>query len=138
MFSYVQIDISWTESIYSSKLLKNSSVFLPTVYNQFYYYEAIEIKVVRTGVYTLHSNSTADMYGMIYNDVFVPSDATVNLYKKNDNSFFDNQFQLNVLLHANRQYVLVATTSRPEQIGYFSIIAIGFNNVTWNRLSKYS
>ncbi|CAF1088909.1 unnamed protein product [Adineta steineri] len=123
------IDISSTiKSQYSSALSIYSSVFTryqspsPTSY---YFYQSIQINVVKTGIYAIASNSTMDTYGYLYNDTLNPLVPYQNLMLYNDNAAPNSQFMFIITLQAMKQYTLVVTTYGAITTGTFSIIALG-------------
>lgn len=93
--------------------------------NTFYYFQAIEITISTTGVYTIASNSSMDTFGYLYTDNFIPAVPTVHLISSDDESAGNHQFMLNIMLQAYTKYILVVTTYTAVTTGSFSIIATG-------------
>jgi hypothetical protein len=102
-----------------------------------YYYEAIQVNVITSGSYTFSSNSSFHTYGYLYTDHFHPFNPSENLLSRDGVGCYNNQFKLVAPLQSNATYVLVVTTSDPSVTGEFSIIVLGMNNITFNRISKY-
>jgi hypothetical protein len=102
-----------------------------------YYFEAIRMSVVTNGVYTLSSHSTIDTYGYIYQDSFNLFNLSENLLSNDDNSCNNNQFKLINQLQIHTTYVLVLTTYYTDEIGNFSIIVTGPNEVILSQISEY-
>ncbi len=124
--------------MYSSALTTSSPTYQRTgCYGSSYYYEAIEVKVVNSGYYTLRSNSTINTYGSIYNDTFNPFSPTVNLLLEDDGRCLGDQFKLTMVLQANTKYILVVTTYFSNVTGAFSIFVSGRNNVNFNHIGEY-
>jgi hypothetical protein len=78
-----------------------------------------------------------DTYGYIYEDNFNPLDPFKNLPLHDDNSCTNKQFKLIVELNNSATYVLVVTTSRPNEIGNFSILVSGSHNINLNHNGEY-
>ena len=78
-----------------------------------------------------------DTYGFIYRNTFDPLNPSENLLQAEDDSSFDFQFRLNILLSGNMTYVLVMTTYQLKETGPFSIIIQSANEVILERLRKY-
>jgi hypothetical protein len=102
-----------------------------------YYYEAIQVNVITSGSYSFSSNSNVDAYGCFYKDHFNPFNPSENLLSQDDEGCDNNQFKLVAYLQSNATYVLVVTTYFSNRTGKFSIIALGMNNITFNRISEY-
>jgi len=102
-----------------------------------YYYEAIQVNVITSGSYSFSSNSSVDTYGYFYKDHFNPFNPSENLLSQDDDGCDNNQFKLVAYLQSNATYVLVVTTYFSNRTGKFSIIALGINNITFNRISEY-
>lgn len=136
--SYLIADSSDSQSLYTSELNSSSPTFMRTAcFGEYHFYEAIEMKVIETGNYSLGSNSSMDTYGYIYENSFNPTYADENLLSEDDQSYRNNQFKLVIRLQVNTTYILVMTTYSPNIRGMFTIIAIGPNNVSFNHFSKF-
>jgi len=127
---------SVVQSIYSSALSGNSSIYMRTGCG-IYYYEAIQVNVNETGTYSLLSSSNIDTYGFIYKNSFNPANPSMNQLSQNDNGCGNNQFNLTAQLQSNTTYILVVTTSRPGKKGAFSIVVSGLGNVSLKPISEY-
>jgi hypothetical protein len=120
-----------------------------------YYYEAIQINVNTTGIYTFISQSNTresnmdttdtstfvsqgymDTYGYIYQDSFYPSNPAVNSLQQDDDNAGHLQFRLTVSCRADITYVLVFTTFSGGVTGPFSIMASGPDNVIFNSIDN--
>jgi len=124
--------------MYSSELNASSPTYARTgCLEGNYFYEAVEVKVVETGNYSLGTNSTMDTYGYIYKNSFDPTFVTVNLLLEDDQSYRNDQFKLIIPLQVNTTYILVVTTYSLNVTGMFSVLVSGPNNVSLNRISKY-
>jgi hypothetical protein len=101
------------------------------------YYEAIQVKVVETGCYSLSINSIIKTYADIYKYNFDPFNSSQNLLSQNNNNLNDSQFKFITCLQANTTYVLVIAMNYLNVTGAFSIFVSGPNNVSLNRIGEY-
>ena len=101
-----------------------------------YYYEAVQIKVVTSGYYSLSSISSVYMHASLYESYFNPYDVFQQLLSDNSGGCPNAQFQITAYLKANITYVLVVTTSNKKTVGTFSVLVSGPNNVSFSRISK--
>ncbi|CAF1054208.1 unnamed protein product [Adineta steineri] len=91
-----------------------------------FYYQAIEMNVATTGMYTILSNSIIDTQGFIYNNSFNTSYPDENLMSFDDDGAGSNkQFMITVVLEAMTKYILFVTTYVGNTLGTFSIIGLG-------------
>ncbi|CAF4084707.1 unnamed protein product, partial [Adineta steineri] len=90
-----------------------------------FYYEAVQISVSMTGIYTIVSTSNMDSKGYIYGNNFNASFPDENLLFVDDNMAGHEQFMLTVILDAMINYILIVTTYSKSVIGTFSIIGLG-------------
>ena len=127
------------ESTYSSALsVNNSQVYgRGECISQNYYYEAIQINIIKSDSYTLSSNASIDTYGYLYRDYFNPFNISENLLFENDDECYNRDFKLLAYLHSNTTYILIATTFVPNVTGSFKIFASGPDTVIFNRMSKF-
>jgi hypothetical protein len=124
--------------MYSSALTTDSQTYGRTSCTSLnYYYETIQVNVVKTDWYTLSSNSSLDTYGYLYKDHFNPFNPSENLLLRDDDGCFKNQFRLVTYLQSSARYVLVVTTYYSNVTETFSIVAFGPDNVILNHISKY-
>jgi hypothetical protein len=139
VYGFYEIDAaSEIQSTYSSALTADSQTYSHTECQMAnYYYEAIQVKVIETGCYTLASDSNIDTFAYIYKDKFNSLKPTINLISKDDDSLNNMQFKLTAHLHASITYVLVVTTSYPNVTGAFSILVSGTNNVSLTQTGEY-
>ncbi len=138
-FPCVGTPIGFQSTTYTSALTANSTMYLriERCGELSYYFEAIRMSVVTNGVYTLSSHSTIDTYGYIYQDSFNLFNLSENLLSNDDNSCNNNQFKLINQLQIHTTYVLVLTTYYTDEIGNFSIIVTGPNEVILSQISEY-
>lgn len=114
----------------------NNQIYSRDCDKQKFYYESIQVKVIKSGYYSCLSHSTMDTYGFIYRNRFDPLNPTENLLQAEDDGGSDSQFRLNIYLSGGMTYVLVMTTYLPKETGLFSISVLGTNKVILERLSK--
>jgi hypothetical protein len=145
-------------SYYSGELTVNSGMFSRTGSSESnFYYEAIQINVLTTGVYRISSQSNTsesymdvtnayeftsegynitqvdmDTFGYIYQNSFNPSNPSMNLIAQDDDSAGNRQFAVTLSLRSDVTYVLVFTTYYPSMTGPFLIVTSGPNNVIFN------
>ncbi|CAF0918842.1 unnamed protein product [Adineta steineri] len=129
---------SVVQTVYASKLTTNSSTYLLDCSSSSSYYEAIQVKVSRSGLYTFFSKSNLDTYGSIYKDYFNPSNPIKNRLNYDDNSCNQRQFGFTIALETSITYILVVTTNDYSKIGAFSIFVSGPNNVDLKYISSPS
>ena len=125
------------QNIYSSSLSTNSQIYSRDCDKQYFYYESIRIKVIKSGYYSFPSYSTIDAYGFIYKNTFNPLNPSENLLGAEVSRSSDLQFRLDIALSGGMTYVLVMTTNNIKQTGPFSITVHGLNKVIVERLSEY-
>ncbi len=125
------------QTMYSSSLSTSNQIYSRNCDKQNFYYESIEVKVIKSGYYSFRSYSSMDAYGLIYRNTFDPLNPAENLLQVEDDSGSDLQFRLNIQLSGDMTYVLVMTTNQLKQTGTFSIIALGTDKIILERLSKY-
>ncbi|CAF1137083.1 unnamed protein product [Adineta steineri] len=124
-------------SKYSSELTADSQIYARTLcIKAQYYYEAIQVNVIKDGSYTILSKSRIDTYGYIYKNSFNPFNALVNLMAYNDHSCANDQFRLTVNLEVGIKYILVVTTEAAGNTGAFEIIVSGPTNASLERINK--
>ena len=95
------------------------------------------MKVMKSGYYSFRSYSGVDVYGVLYRGTFNPLNPFENLLEAEDDSDSNLQFRLDVRLSDDMTYVLVTTAYGLQEVQAFWIVALGDNNVTLERLSKY-
>mgnify|MGYP006973174704 FL=1 len=126
-------------SAYSSALSVNNS----QVYGrdkciwENYYYEAIQINIIKSGSYTFSSNSSMIPYGYLYRDYFNQFNISENLLFENCGGCHHRDFKLLAYLHSNTTYILIVTTFESNVAGSVEIFASGPTIVTFNRTSKF-
>ncbi len=126
------------DSVYLSALTISSQKYARTgCYEADYYYEAIQVKVIDSGMYSFRRNSTINTFGYIYNDTFIPFSPAINLLLKDDGKCFNGQFKLTTVLHTNITYILVVTSDSPNVTETFSISVSGSNTVSFSRIGEY-
>ncbi|CAF1244903.1 unnamed protein product [Adineta steineri] len=124
-------------STYQSNLTKNSSIYFPNCIYSSSYYEAIQVKVLRSGLYTFFSKSSMDTYGAIYNESFNPSNPKENRLLDNDEGCRLHQFKFAITLQTSITYILIITTYN-SVAGPFSIIVSGPDVVGLKNISTQS
>ncbi|UJR18100.1 hypothetical protein I4U23_005000 [Adineta vaga] len=127
------------QSNYSSTLTRSSSVYIrPKSYwsTSGFFYEAIEINVATTGMYTISSDSTMDTQGFIYNNSFNPSLPDQNLMSFDDDAGVNKQFILTVVLQATTKYILFVTSYAGNTLGEFSIIGLGPATINFSAINS--
>jgi hypothetical protein len=124
--------------MYESSLTSNSPTYwLYVCEAPHYHYEAIEVNVVLSGLYSFSFHSRINIYANIYTNKFNPISPSENFLAENEDGCSGFQFKFICAFHANITYVLVVTTCSSNVTGNFSIIASGPNNVSFNRISEY-
>ena len=123
--------------MYTSALASNSKMYSRTDCGESQYYEAIEVNVILSGLYSLSSDSIVNTYGYIYKEKFNPVNTSKNLLSQNDNSCNTDQFKLTLDLQVGTTYILVVTTYYANVTGTFSITVSGPSNVSFNLISEY-
>ncbi|CAF0825500.1 unnamed protein product [Adineta steineri] len=126
---------SGLQKSYSSSLTNNSQMYYRDCKKENFYYESIQVKVIKSGYYTFRVSGAIDPYGSIYNNKFNPLDPVDNLLNQDYAHNSDIQLKLDIYLNANIIYVLVMTTFDSKEIGEFSINISGRNEVNLKRLS---
>ncbi|CAF4569530.1 unnamed protein product, partial [Rotaria magnacalcarata] len=119
-------------SAFSSELPFNNLKFARLDYdgevtdNASYYYQAIEVVVSTSGMYTFNSHSDFDTMGYLYDTSFDSSKPTEKLIIEDDDSGDEiHQFGFKLFLEAEHTYILVVTTHLEEQTGSFSVSMTG-------------
>ncbi|CAF4032888.1 unnamed protein product [Adineta steineri] len=123
------------QNIYSSSLTNNNQIYYRDCKKQNFYYESIQVKVIQSGYYSFRGSGYIDPYGFIYKNKFNPLDPSENLFDQDYDRCTDIQFKLNIYLEVNITYVLVITTYESKEIGTFSIVVSGENEVNLDRIS---
>ncbi|CAF4091059.1 unnamed protein product, partial [Adineta steineri] len=127
---------SVVQTVYASELTTNSSTYLRSCSSSSTYYEAIQVNVRTTGLYTFFSQSNMGTYGSIYKDYFNPYNPLENRRSEEDIlcDAFESRFL--IALGTSITYILIVTTRRSNTTGAFSIIVSGPNNVDLKNISK--
>jgi hypothetical protein len=125
------------QNSYFSSLSTSNQIYNRNCDKENFYYESIQVKVIKSGYYSFRSYSTMDAYGFIYRNTFNPLNPTENLLQAEGDRDSDLQFRLNIHLSGDMTYVLVMTTYPLKETGTFSITVLGDNKVILERLSKY-
>ncbi|CAF1357311.1 unnamed protein product [Adineta ricciae] len=125
-------------SIYSSELTVNSPKYCRDYKKPNYYYETLEINVMKNGLYVIWSKSEIDTYGYIYKDIFDPLQPFGNSLTQHSGKCNQHQLKFFIDLEKNTKYILVVTTYYPNTTGNFSVFISGESNATINYFhSKY-
>jgi hypothetical protein len=101
-----------------------------------YYYEAVQINVIKSDIYNFFIDTPNNKYGYLYIDYFNPFKQSENLLLQRNIRCVPQTFEFVLNLHANTTYVLVMITYDLSKAENLSVIASGIGNVTFNRLSK--
>ncbi|CAF3990423.1 unnamed protein product, partial [Adineta steineri] len=117
------------QTVYASEFTTNSSTYFLSSLSSSSYYEAIQVNVRRSGLYTFVSKSNMDTIGFIYNDYFNPSHPNENRLVYNDDSCGAAQFRFTIVLETSITYILVVTIYDSKVTGAFSIFVSGPNHV---------
>jgi hypothetical protein len=137
-FSYRVDDRSVIESTFLSTLTPNSSTYSQNNCGASdYYYEAVQMNVVKAGCYSFVGNSNVLLLISVYKNAFHPIDPLMNLMTQSDVSLNETQLKLIAYLQVNTSYVLVVTTYSAYEIGAFAIRVSGLDTVSLHRSSEY-
>ncbi|CAF3732021.1 unnamed protein product [Rotaria sordida] len=123
---------------YINILTNRSSTFIRHGGSGTFYYEAIQVTVYTTGIYTFRSICTIDTYGYLYVNSFNPNNVTSNLVTSNDDDIGTVQFLMTYRLEAGTTYILIFTTFNPDVTTSFSINVVGPANVNLLRMNLTS
>jgi hypothetical protein len=124
--------IQW---LYHSVLNTNCSDYSQTECSiSNYYYKASELSVATTGYYQLSSNGSIGLNGYIYEEMFSPSVPSRNLIAEKHGEL---DFRMNVYFQTGMTYVLVVTSSIPNETGSFWILAAGPNYISVQHIGKF-
>ncbi|CAF1246345.1 unnamed protein product [Adineta ricciae] len=125
-------------SNYSSSLTTSSQSYnrLEQSSESVNYYQAIEISVSVTGVYTIGIDSSMDTYGYLYNNTFDSVDPNRNLLLFDDDSGGNGQFMLKYALQATQKYILIATTYDEKITGEFSVTSLGPSTILFSSVNS--
>lgn len=129
------------QATYTSHLTINSSKYHQSVNDiePNHNYELIEVNVAENGSYILGSDSEMNTYGYLYQNKFDPFATPFEyLINQDDDGGCNYQFQLTDYLYEHRKYILMITTSVPNETGSFSIFVLGPNNVTLKHSGEYT
>lgn len=125
-------------STYKSELTSTTPTYFRECGKGKYYYQTIELNVQENGVYSFKSNSTIIVYGSIYKSNFDPLNPIDNIFTQSKYGCGGYFFEFEAYLEINTTYILVITTLEPYVKGEFSVLVIGPNNVSLNRICGYS
>ncbi|UJR12507.1 hypothetical protein I4U23_016682 [Adineta vaga] len=123
---------SITNMPYQSSMTFTSQMYFRRCNFEKFYYEAFEISVSETYYYTIYSssNTNTNLYGCIYENNFNPLAPYENLLAQNDDiSKTNRQFKLRIPLYVNTTYILIVTTSSPEDNGEFTFSFLGLKDI---------
>ncbi|CAF0784744.1 unnamed protein product [Adineta steineri] len=131
---------SAVQTVYASKLTTNSSTYLRSCFGSgsTFYYEAIQVTIRRSGLYTFFSKSNMSTHGSIYKDYFDPSNPHENQLLSADVNCKPLQFKFTIALETSITYILIVTTYTPKETGEFLIFVSGPNNVNLKTMSSPS
>ncbi|CAF1642009.1 unnamed protein product, partial [Adineta ricciae] len=117
-------------SNYSSALTTSSPKYCRDYLTRSYYFETLQINVMKTDSYDIWSESEIETYGYLYKDDFDSLQPFANLIAEHSGKCNNHQLKFNIHLRANTKYVLVVTTYHPNETGKFNILISGDNDVT--------
>ncbi|CAF0761483.1 unnamed protein product [Adineta steineri] len=141
-FQYIEESCANTSSVvqtvYASELTTNSPTYLHTCFVLSTYYEAIQVNVRGSGLYTFFSKSSMVTYGSIYKEHFNPSNPFQNRLLYKYYSCILHQFRFTIALQSSIKYILVVSTVISKQKGEFSIFVSGPDNVDLKNISSPS
>ncbi|UJR13296.1 hypothetical protein I4U23_000314 [Adineta vaga] len=121
---------------YPGTLTNTSYKYVQLSYVYRYYYEAIQVTVSISGVYTFTDLGTMDSYGYLYKNDPQPIDTCGNLLIENDDMNEDStQFQIQYTLQSDMVYILIVSTYDAETFGEFRIRAMGPDIVDFHRIN---
>ena len=116
-------------------LASNSPAYSRPGSSDLYYYDAIQVTVRVSGVYSFRSISDIDAYGYMYLNSFNPSRPADNLLTIDDDSGDYRQFLIKIGLASSNTYVLVVTTYSPGSTTMFVVTGLGPARVNYARLN---
>ncbi|CAF0983577.1 unnamed protein product [Adineta steineri] len=123
------------QKTYSSSLASSNQMYHRNCQKENFYYDSIQLKVIKSGTYKFRGSGSIDPYGSIYKIKFNPLDPSENLLHQDYSHDPDMQFKLDLHLAVDMTYILVVTTFDSKEIGEFSIAVFGENEVILERLS---
>ncbi|CAF3909027.1 unnamed protein product [Adineta steineri] len=129
---------SVVQTVYTSKLTTNSSTYFRSCSSSRSYYEAIQMNVHDSGLYTFLSRGNMDTYGFIYEDYFKPSSPRKNLLFNDDGGCEPYNFKFTIALESSITYILVVTTYSSNVTDAFAIFVFGPDNVELKNISSPS
>ncbi|CAF1325561.1 unnamed protein product [Adineta steineri] len=135
-FSRILNTSSVVQTVYASKLTTNSSTYSRRCSSSNSYYEAIQVNVRRSGLYTFFSQSNINTYGSIYKDYFNPSYPNENRLVYDDESCQEHQFTFTIALETSITYILIVTSFYSNKTGAFSIFVSGPDSAHLKNISK--
>ncbi|CAF1172988.1 unnamed protein product [Adineta ricciae] len=123
------------QATYTSKLTINSSkhAYYPADIQPNRYYETIEINVAEDGNYTLGSDNEIGIYGAVYKNRFNPFSPDLNKIFTFPDRDCIHRIDIISYFEKQKRYILMVTTSTPNETGSFSVFAFGPNNITLKR-----
>ncbi|CAF4112292.1 unnamed protein product, partial [Adineta steineri] len=120
---------SIVQTVYASKLTMNSSTYFRVCWMPSSYYEAIQVNVITSGLYTFFSKSNMSTYGSIYEDYFNPSNPYENQLGFSAGTCKSNQFGFTTALENSITYILIVTTVSSNITDAFSVFVSGPDTV---------
>ncbi|CAF1443341.1 unnamed protein product [Adineta ricciae] len=120
------------QSNYSLELTPDSPKYCRDYVKRRYYYQTLQINVMKTSSYVIWSESKIETYGYLYKDNFDPLQPFGNLIKQHSGKCNQEQLKFYINLEENTKYILVITTYYPNITGNFSIFISGQNHATIN------
>ena len=95
-------------------------------------YQAIQVQVEKTSIYSIFSNSKMDIHGYIYNNTFDSLFPYENLILEDTGTAGNGQFNLTIVLHRHTKYIIVVTTYKAAITGTYSLIVQGPPSISFS------
>lgn len=124
-----------TESRYTSKLTTDSSTYIKSCRYPMYYYEGMQIRVVKEGNYNIFVNSSVEVYVNLYKNHFKPIEPDFNLFVHAHVNCDISQIKFVAFLQPNETHELLVATSSFNSITSFSVVINGPSSVSFSRKS---
>lgn len=90
-----------------------------------YYFEAIEIRALTSGTYTIKTDSDIDTYGYLYSKPFNPNAPFFNLIETDNDNGPGCTFNLTVNLTTSQPIIFVVSTYNLSTTTAFNITVFG-------------
>ena len=100
-----------------------------------YYYEGMQIRVVKEGNYNIFVNSSVEVYVNLYKNHFKPIEPDFNLFVHAHVNCDISQIKFVAFLQPNETHELLVATSSFNSITSFSVVINGPSSVSFSRKS---